>query len=110
MPPFALVTLLGTPVPGALQFGTKHINPPLVHVSSPLIFTVSVPPRIPLPIAIAVVAIAFGVNCPVGVVEKFSVPPVIVTAPAFVTTPGAVKFAVPPEPIVPPAMLYELPV
>jgi len=94
---------LGTPVPGALQSGSKHINPPLVHVSSPLIFTVSVPPRVPLPSASVVIAIALPV-------EKFSVPPVIVTGPALVTTPGAVKFAVPPEAIVPPAMLYELPV
>jgi len=98
MPPFAVVVAFGEPVTHVRPLIPVHCVPP-DHVKGPLIVRLSVPANVPPDWVIAVVEIA-------PPVEKFSMPAEIVRGPTLVTVTGAVKFAVPPDAVVPLGMLY----
>jgi hypothetical protein len=93
IPPFAFV-IASDPVGvvHAPALNVEHMLPPL-NVVRPVMFTWSIPARIPVLMVIddAVTVFAFAA----APVEKFTMPLVIANAPTLVTVPGATKFVVP---------------
>src|SRR6266480_3395339 len=99
IPPFAVVVAFGEPATHVMPLIPVHCVP-ADHVKGPLIVRLSLPANVPPDWVIAVVEMA-------PPVEKFSTPTLeIARGPTLVTVPGAVKFAVPPDAVVPLVMLY----
>src|SRR5581483_3204132 len=115
MPPLALVTA-SCPL-GAVQACVVHMSPLVFHVNNPVMCTVSLPTRFPLPSVIDGTVMALPVEKfttppPLMLtvpgwlangVTKLTTPPVVDTGPTFVTVP--LKFVVPLKPPVPPVTL-----